>query len=147
MPNPKEDKAGLHKNDSSSVSAAHTQQPDLANRVAYYRDPFEEAVRQTLGREMRDKSFALGTRSCNSRRRTLAISVLVLIIIMVLGHRFGLRSTPQETKASAPGDLPTIVSPNADSEIDLEVPEPLPAVVMDSTEGPEQESAEKNLPD
>ncbi len=127
MPNPREGKTGRQKYVPSGIGVAQARQPDSENRVAYYRDPFEEAVRQTLRREMRDKSFALGTRSGNSNRRAVAISVLILVIIMVLGHRFGLRPTPKGTKASA-----------------LQVSDPSPAVVMDSTEGPEQQDTKKN---
>ena len=136
---------GLNRGSSLTSSLPNdTRQPNSANRVAYYRDPFEEATMRALGQQMRYKSFALGARSGNSRRRTLAISALVLVIIMVLAHRFGFHTAPQETKASALNDLPAIAVPNAGSEIDLRVPEPSPAAMMDSTEGLEQQDTEKN---
>lgn len=100
----------------SSVRAACTQRSKPGNRVAYYRDPFEEAVMRTLGRQTRDNSFAPRSHRGNVRRKALAVSTLMFVIGMLLVCRHVLSTTVQKTEASAKNDPPVIAVPTAGIE-------------------------------
>ena len=55
----------------------------------------------------------------------------------------GIQSTGRPHLGNILGAIKPGIVTNGDGEIDLQVPEPSPAVVMDSTEGSGQEDTEK----
>lgn len=131
----------------SSVKAARTERPGSVDKVVHYHDPLAEAAAGRSGQTTQNRFSAFWVRVGNAGRKMLVVSTAVLAVIMVLVYRYGFHSTPQETKAS------TNVRPagpevaDADNEINWQVPERLPVLMMDSKEKPDQKDTRNAEPD
>jgi hypothetical protein len=106
----------LDRLDESSVEEECTRQPESGIRVAYYRDPFEEAVMKKFGRRAGDNSFDPRAHRGNAKRKAFAVSMLVFVVAVALMCRRILSTTVQRTEASSRNNPPAIVVPPAGIE-------------------------------
>jgi hypothetical protein len=68
----------------------------------------------------------------------MVVSVPVLVVAAVFLYRHSFRKAPQETEASVTGVAPLTAVDELANEIDWLIPDPLPVVVTDPIEDPEQ---------
>lgn len=131
----------------SSVKAARTERPGSVDKVVHYQDPVAEAAARRLGQTMGDRFSAFWRCVGNAGRKILVVSTAVLAIVMVLVYRYSFNSTPQETKASTNVRPPVLEVAAAGNEINWQVPERLPVLMMDSKEEPEQKDTQNAEPE
>jgi hypothetical protein len=132
----------------SSAKTLQSEKSEPPKRVVSYRDPLTETSVPSVEEQLRGKFPASKKALGKKGRRALVLSAPVLIIIIILIHRYCLRSAPQESEASA-GSISTLVSkpsvsndsnsiPEIENYIDWQVPELLPAQVMDFLKDPDR---------
>jgi len=137
----------------SLTKAEQSAKTKTANRVVRYCDPLAETAVPSVEQQLRRKFPVPGKALGKKGRRALVLSAPVLIIIIILIHRYCFRSAPQESEASAgtgppPVSKPTvsrpqIASPETKNDVDWQVPELLPAEVMGFLKDPEETAEQK----
>ncbi len=145
--------AKLDSTEGSLTERGQSGKSESPNRVVRYRDPLTETAVPSVEEQLRNK-FGISQKALgNKRRRALVLSAPVLIIIIILIHRYCFRSAPQESEASAGSVPPAISKPKATkpsistiearNDVNWEVPELLPAEVMDYLKDPEETPEQK----
>lgn len=129
----------------SSTKAKQVKKHRPANRVASYCDPLMDIAAPSVGEQLQDEY--LGSKKILGKRgrKALALSAPVFILIVILIYKYCFQSAPQQTEASAIANSgsPLVSTPEAINEIDWQVPEKLPARVIDLLEEPEEKAEQK----
>jgi len=127
----------------SLTKAGHARKSEPEQKVVSYHDPLIETSVPSVGKQLQKKSVASKKALGKKGRKALVLSAPVLIIIIILIHRYCFRSAPQETEASASSSPPPISTPEVRNDVEWQVPELLPARVMDFLKDPEEEAEQK----
>ena len=131
-----------------SIKAEQVRKSGPAARVVHYHDPIAEKTGPSVEKQLQDKSRNSKRVLGKKGRKALVLSAPVLIIIIILIYKYCFRAAPQQTEASVNvnGTPPSISTSDAKVDVDWQVPEPLPARMMDLMTDPEEKAGQNEQP-
>lgn len=93
--------------------------------------PFEKNSGQGFIRKIKDKFFNGDSGSGAARQKIMVVMIPILFIVMIFMFRQVLWKAPKKTKGAAREDKAVAVNKSSNSEIEWNIPDPIPAGMRD----------------
>jgi hypothetical protein len=108
-------------------------------------DPFVETTSQSFWPKIKDKLFAPKPGGSTTKQKAMVILVPVLAIVMIFMFRQVLSKAPRKTEGATNNDAPApVVAADSGTEVDWQIPEPLPVVMRDPIKLPDETDTQAN---